>query len=113
MTWGGQRLSWDGSSIVPHGVSLASTLSYIFCPLIADAIGHAEWYPAEVCPRPQQMGVEHVEYPESDAHHPGLGRFVLSGGGLTWGEAVTAVQRRLAALRITAQVAVGMYRGLS
>jgi len=50
-------LSWNGTSIIPAGVFVNSSLSYIMCPLLADAVGHPEWFPAEACPRPGRMGV--------------------------------------------------------
>lgn len=48
-------MTWNGTSVVPEGVS-QFTISYIMCPLIADAIGETMWFPEEACPRPEFMG---------------------------------------------------------
>ena len=88
LTWAGHTMEWHptafpvGSDIVPHGVDANTTLSYIACPLIADAIGHSEWFPPTVCVRPARMGVEWRD-----------GGYVLDADqGPTWDMLVAAVR---------------------
>ena len=85
-----------GTSIVPQGVSYTpdahrgTTLSYIMCPIIADALGHPEWYPAEYCVRPEgRMGAVF-----DTTLVPGVWKLDPSAGP-TWDQVVTAVRQRL------------------
>ena len=49
--WNGGYM-YDGTSIVPRGVNVADTVSWLLCPIIADAACMQELYPLHVAPRP-------------------------------------------------------------
>ena len=89
-------MTWNGASVVPEGVGQLTTLSFIMCPLIADAIGETHWFPEEACPRPNFMGTVYVE-----------GRAVMAvGEGPSWTRVVEAVRARMEVLGVTRNAAV-------
>jgi len=50
--WGGYWYSEASPSFAPHGARPTDTISWAICPLMADAIGHADLYPSDLIPRP-------------------------------------------------------------
>jgi hypothetical protein len=49
---GSRWATYDGASIVPVNQPQGSTISWLLCPLMADALGLQHLYPAHVVPRP-------------------------------------------------------------
>ena len=88
LRWGQHVMSYDGTNLVPVGVDGLTSLSYIMCPLIADAIGAPEWFPEEMAPRPLRLGV---------AARPGGGLVPNPSVGATWADAVAEVRERVRA----------------
>ena len=89
---------YDGRSIVPVGQSSRGTLSWLLCPLIADAAGLACIYPQAVTPRPQLT----VVWVALAASSGVIDRFDLSipypWAHLTWNRLVALVAHLLTAM---------------
>ena len=102
LNWGGHIMTWRSTEtiggLIPEGVDRSTTLSYIMCPLIADALDQPEWYPAAICPRPEHLGTVWVDYPHDDVISPGGSERVLSYDGPSWAVAVDLVRASIARL---------------